>query len=240
MGLRVDALGRCGHPAMTEVTERWRSERVMAAMYDAGVKHDRVAMIGAWAMWGADMRRMFADVARLADSPAGTSVLDIPCGGGFALRVLHPGQPVRYVAADISPYMLERAREVARRMRTQDLIEFVEANVTALQFDDASFDLCVTYNGLHCLPDPRAALKELARVLRPGGTLRGTSCVTGRGMRQDALIAVLRRAGVFGNAPRVGEIGIWLREFGFGAVTVEHSGAVELFEAKLNTKETHP
>jgi ubiquinone/menaquinone biosynthesis C-methylase UbiE len=225
---------------MTDVTERWRTERVMAAMYDAGVKHDRVAMVGAWAMWGADMRRMFADVARLADTPAGTSVLDIPCGGGFALRVLRPGQPVRYVAADISPHMLQRAREATRRMQAQDAIEFVEADVTALQFDDASFDLCVTYNGLHCLPDPRAALAELTRVLRPGGTLRGTSCVTGRGMRQDALIAMLRRAGVFGNAPRAGEIDTWLREFGFAAVTVEHSGAVELFEAKLSSKGTYP
>jgi ubiquinone/menaquinone biosynthesis C-methylase UbiE len=218
---------------MMDVTERWRSERVMAAMYDAGVKHDRVAMVGAWAMWGADMRRMFADVARLADIPAGTSVLDIPCGGGFALRVLRPGQPVRYVAADISPHMLERARAVARRMQAQDLIEFVEADVTALQFADNSFDLCVTYNGLHCLPDPRAALKELARVLRPGGTIRGTSCVTGRGVRQDTLIAILRRANVFGNAPHAGEIETWLREFGLDVVTREHSGAVEFFEAKL-------
>jgi ubiquinone/menaquinone biosynthesis C-methylase UbiE len=225
---------------MIDVTERWRSERVMAAMYDAGVKHDRVAMVGAWAMWGADMRRMFADVARLADAPAGTSVLDIPCGGGFAFRVLRPGQPVRYVAADISPYMLERAREVARRMRTQDLMEFVEADVTALQFADNSFDLCVTYNGLHCLPDPRAALSELARVLKPGGTLRGTSCVAGRGWRTDALIAILRRANVFGNAPQTGEIETWLREFGLDVVTLEHSGAVEFFEAKLNTKGSHP
>jgi ubiquinone/menaquinone biosynthesis C-methylase UbiE len=225
---------------MSDVTERWRTERVMAAMYDIGVKHDRVAMVGAWAMWGADMRRMFADVARLADTPAGTSMLDIPCGGGFALRVLRPGQPVRYIAADISPHMLERAREVAHRMRAQDAIEFVEADVTALQFDDASFDLCVTYNGLHCLPDPRAALAELTRVLKPGGTLRGTSCVTGRGLRQDALIAMLRRAGVFGNAPRAGEIETWLRDFGFAIVTVEHSGAVEFFEAKLSSKGTRP
>ena len=225
---------------MSDVTERWRTERVMAAMYDVGVKHDRVAMVGAWAMWGADMRRMFADVARLAHTPAGTSMLDIPCGGGFALRVLRPGQPVRYIAADISPHMLERAREVAHRMRAQDAIEFVEADVTALQFDDASFDLCVTYNGLHCLPDPRAALAELTRVLKPGGTLRGTSCVTGRGARKDTLIAMLRRAGVFGNAPRAGEIETWLRDFGFAIVTVEHSGAVEFFEAKLSSKGTRP
>jgi ubiquinone/menaquinone biosynthesis C-methylase UbiE len=120
------------------------------------------------------------------------------------------------------------------------MIEFVEADVTALQFADASFDLCVTYNGLHCLPDPRAALLELTRVLRPGGTLRGTSCVTGRGMRKDLLIAMLRRAGVFGNAPHTGDIETWLREFGFDVVSVEQSGAVEFFEATLNTKRTHP
>ena len=107
------------------------------------------------------------------------------------------------------------------------------AQFAALQFEDASFDLCVIYNGLHCLPDPRAALAELTRVLRPGGTLRGTSCVTGRGPRKDALIAMLRRAGVFGNAPRAGEIETWLRELGFDVVTLEKSGTVEFFEARL-------
>ncbi|MDT5217914.1 MAG: hypothetical protein QOF15_19 [Mycobacterium sp.] len=222
---------------MSDVTERWRSERLMAAMYDAGVKHDSVATVGAWAMWGADMRRMFADVERLADAPAGTSVLDIPCGGGFAFRGLRPGQGIRYVAADISPYMLQQAREEARRREVQDCIEFVEADVTALEFADASFDLCVTYNGLHCLPDPRAALGELTRVLRPGGTVRGTSCVTGRGLRKDALIATLRRAGVFGNTPRAGEIETWLREFGLDVLTLERSGAVEFFEARLPLRE---
>jgi ubiquinone/menaquinone biosynthesis C-methylase UbiE len=218
---------------MTDVTERWRSERVTAAIYDAGVKHDSVARIGAWAMWGADMRPMFADVARLAEAPIGASVLDIPCGGGFALRGLRPGQAVHYVAADISPYMLGQARREAARRGVQDAIEFVEADVTALQFADNSFELCVTYNGLHCLSDPHAALAELTRVLKPGGTLRGTSCVTGRGPRQDALIAMLRRAGVFGNAPKAGEIETWLREFGLDVVNLEPSGAIEFFEARL-------
>ena len=218
---------------MSDVTERWRSERVIAAMYDAGVKHDRVATVGAWAMWGADMRRMFADVERLADAPAGASVLDIPCGGGFAFRGLRRGQAVHYVAADISPYMLGQARREAGRRGVQDAIEFVEADVTALQFADNSFDLCVTYNGLHCLPDPRAALGELTRVLKPGGTLRGTSCVTGRGPRQNALIAMSRRAGVFGNTSHAGDIDTWLREFGLDVVSLERSGAIEFFEARL-------
>jgi ubiquinone/menaquinone biosynthesis C-methylase UbiE len=225
---------------MTDVTERWRSERAIAALYEGGVRHDSVATVGAWAMWGADMRRMFADVERLADAPAGTSILDVPCGGGFAFRGLRPSQPVHYVAADISAYMLGKACAEALRRGLDDEIEFVEADVTALQFADNSFDLCVSYNGLHCLPDPRAALGELARVLRPGGTVRGTSCVTGRGRRQDALISLSRRAGVFGNPPHASQIETWLREFGFDVVTLEPSGAVEFFEAKLNTKGTRP
>jgi ubiquinone/menaquinone biosynthesis C-methylase UbiE len=218
---------------MIDVTQRWRSERVTAAIYDAGVKHEHVATVGARAMWGADMRRLFAEIARLADAPVGTSVLDIPCGGGFAFRGLRTGQAVRYVAADISPYMLARARREARRLQVQDSIEFVEADVTALQFPNASFDLCVSYNGLHCLPDPRAALGELTRVLKPGGTLRGTSCVTGRGPRQDVLIAMLRRAGVFGNTPHAGEIEAWLTELGLDVVALEPSAAIEFFEARL-------
>ena len=217
---------------MSDVTEKWRSERVTAALYDAGVQHASIARIGAWAMWGADLRPMFTDIARLADLPVGASVLDIPCGGGLAFRGLSTGQAVQYVAADISPYMLQRARREAARRGVHDAIEFVEADVTALQFADASFDLCVTYNGLHCLPDPRAALGELSRVLRPGGTLRGTSCVRGRGSRKDAVIALSRRAGVFGNTPRTGEIEKWLTEFGLDVVTLERSGAIEFFEAR--------
>jgi ubiquinone/menaquinone biosynthesis C-methylase UbiE len=220
---------------MSDVTEKWRSERFTAAIYDAGVKHDSVARIGAWAMWGADLQPMFTDIARLANLPVGASVLDIPCGGGLAFRGLSTGQAVNYVAADISPYMLQRARREASRREVQDAIEFVEADVTALQFADATFDLCVTYNGLHCLPDPRAALAELVRVLRPGGTLRGTSCVTGRGPRKDALIAMSRRAGVFGNPPHTGQIEKWLKEFGLD-VTLERSGAVEFFEARLPSR----
>jgi ubiquinone/menaquinone biosynthesis C-methylase UbiE len=222
---------------MSDVTDRWRSERVTAALYDAGVKNDRVAMVGARVMWGADMRLMFADIARLADTPADASVLDIPCGGGFAFRGLRMGQDVHYVAADISPYMLARARGEAHRLQVQDAIEFVEADVTALQFPDASFDLCVTYNGLHCLPDPHAAIGELTRVLKPGGTLRGTSCVTGRGPRQDAIIAICRRVGVFGNTPHAGDIETWLAEYGLDVVTFERSGAIEFFEARLPSGE---
>jgi hypothetical protein len=48
------------------------------------------------------------------------------------------------------------------------------------------------------------------------------------------------RAGVFGNAPRAGQIETWLRELDFDVVTIEHSGAVQFFEARFNTKGAHP
>ena len=99
---------------MSDVTEKWRSQRVTAALYDAGVQHASVARLGAWALWGADLRRMFTDIERLADVPVDASVLDIPCGGGLAFRGLRTGQAVRYVATDISAYMLQRARREAR------------------------------------------------------------------------------------------------------------------------------
>jgi hypothetical protein len=62
----------------------------------------------------------------------------------------------------------------------------------------------------------------------------------GRGLRQDAVIAMARRAGVFGNTPRAGEIETWLRQLGLDTVTLEASGAIEFFEAKLNSKGIHP
>lgn len=218
---------------MSNVTERWRTERVFAAIYDTAVERERVARVAGSAMWGTDTRRLFAYIAQASDMPAESSVLDVPCGGGLGFRGLRPGQDLRYVATDISPYMLKRARKEAARRRVEDQIEFVAADIAALEFADASFDVCLTYNGLHCLSDPRAALAELTRVLKPGGTLRGSSCVTGRAMRSDALIAVFRRLKTFGNTPPAGAIETWLAELGFEHVALERSGALELFEARL-------
>jgi len=112
-------------------------------------------------------------------------------------RLLTPEQRLRYVAVDLSPVMLRRARAEARR-RALEQIEFVEADVEALPFADGSFDLGISYTGLHCFPRIDAALAELARVLRPGGVLRGSSVVRGAGIRQDVFVRLAQRAAVFG------------------------------------------
>ena len=98
--------------------------------------------------------------------------------------------------------MLKRAR---RRTKT-----LLQADIYALPFPPSTFDLCVTYNGLHCLADPTAALTELTRVLRPGGTLQGTTLVRGTSRRHDLQITALQRLGVFGSPGTTTDLHTWL------------------------------
>ncbi|KBZ61898.1 class I SAM-dependent methyltransferase [Mycobacterium colombiense] len=216
---------------MGQVTDRWRAARVASALYNTAATHDGVAAVGAKALWGLALHDLLAEVQRVGEARAGAQVLDIPCGGGFAFRGLRPGQDCRYVAADISPDMLRRARDRATQLGMVGLMEFTEADITDLPFQDNTFDLALTFNGLHCLPDPRAAVVELARVLKPGGILRGSTCVRGRGRRQDRFVTVLQAAGFFGDTPRAGDVQRWLGEAGLEVVMARHSGSVELFEA---------
>jgi len=218
-------------PPMPDVRESWRTERAFASVYDAAVERERVARVFGRVMWGTDTRDMFAAISALGELPDGSAVLDVPCGGGLAFRGLRPDQAIRYVAADISSYMLDRARERAREHGI-DWIEFAEADAFALPFDDDSFDLCVTFNGLHCLPEQRPALAELARVLKPGGKLRGTAVVDGKGLRHDAIITLFRRISVFGETTTAEQLRASLDEAGFAQVRVEPSGALAFFNAR--------
>jgi SAM-dependent methyltransferase len=216
---------------MADVRERWRSGWISAAAYDSIVEREGLARVFGRVIWGTDTDRLSREIGRLADEPDRAEILDVPCGGGLALRGLGEGQNVRYVAADLSKVMLERAKKEAAR-RGQTGIEFVEADVEALPFDDASFDLCITYNGLHCFPDPAAGLAEMARVLRPGGELRGTSVVSGAGWRQDGFIRANQRAGTFGKVGAPTELRAWVEGAGFEGVEIGIDGGLAYIGAR--------
>jgi ubiquinone/menaquinone biosynthesis C-methylase UbiE len=156
-------------------------------------------------------------------------MLDVPCGGGLAFRGVPRGAGPRYVAADLSPVMLRRARAEARRRGLR--VAFAQLNMERLPFPHGTFDLCVSYNGLHCLPDPASAVAEMARVLRPGGVLRGSAVVTGTGRRADALIALLRWKGDFGATGGVADLRDRLVAAGLEDVEVTRSGALACFSA---------
>jgi demethylmenaquinone methyltransferase/2-methoxy-6-polyprenyl-1,4-benzoquinol methylase len=94
----------------------------------------------------------------------GDRVLDAACGtGDLAIAAREAGGEV--TGLDFSDRMLERAR------RKSDAIEWVNGDVLALPFDDASFDAATIGFGIRNVDDLDAGLRELARVVRPGGRL---------------------------------------------------------------------
>ena len=103
-------------------------------------------------------RRLAADtVVRPGDA-----VLDACCGtGDLAIAAERAGG--RVTGLDFSEQMLVRARAKS------DSVEWVLGDVTALPFDDATFDAVTVGFGIRNVPDLDVGLAELARVLRPGG-----------------------------------------------------------------------
>jgi SAM-dependent methyltransferase len=111
-------------------------------------------------------------VARLVEAVGDSArmrVLDVACGPGIVTSALaEHAQEV--VALDLTPQMLEMARERCSRAGRTNVV-FKEGSATALPFSDATFDAIVTRLSFHHFPEPLAVLKEMLRVLRPGGTL---------------------------------------------------------------------
>jgi SAM-dependent methyltransferase len=210
--------------------ERTVVDRIGGAVYDYAVQREWLARPAGLALWGTDTRVLYDSIRVIGDLPDGSAVLDVPCGGGLALRGLHSDQRVRYVAADISTDMLTRARRRAADLGRYD-IEFSEADIERMPFGDKEFDLCVSFNGLHCLPDPTAAVREIARCLQPGGRLVGDSVVRGAGLLQDLGIRVFRRAGAFVVGGTVDELSRWLTDAGLTVDRLQPSGALAHFTA---------
>jgi SAM-dependent methyltransferase len=208
---------------------RWtdRLGRLAGAAYDAGVEREWLARPAGRLLWGTDTRLLYAGIRSIGELPDGAAVLDVPCGGGVALRGVRPG--LRYVGADVAPGMLARARRASARCGVE--VELIAADAARLPLAGDEFDLCVSFNGLHCLPDPAAALRELARCVRPGGRVAGCTLVRGAGTRSDLAFAALRRAGLFGPGGTVADLAQWLTGAGLAA-ELTCSGAVAYFTAR--------
>jgi ubiquinone/menaquinone biosynthesis C-methylase UbiE len=215
---------------MPGVSDMWAANHPWATIYDFIVEREQVARV-AWQVGvGSDVRLLYAAAEEIGRLPAGSAVLDIPCGGGVALRGLKPGQDIRYVAADIAPAMLERTRENARR-RGLEQVETSEADVEDLPFADGEFDLCVSFTGMHCFPHPEVAVREIARVVKPGGALTGSAYLNDAGARHVPMATLGRLTGLMGPSCSRAELERWLPEYGFAEPSIVKSGAISYFHA---------
>src|SRR3954466_8200448 len=87
------------------------------------------------ALWGGDSKFFYDSMRAIGQLPEGSVVADAPCGAGVAFAALSPHQRVRYLALDLSPIMLQQARQ---RACTIDLtqIEFVEGDAERMPLAD--------------------------------------------------------------------------------------------------------
>lgn len=100
--------------------------------------------------------------------PSGGRVLEIGCGRGVALGPLARRlKPRLLVGLDVDPLLLGVARERMTREGVAASIE--QADVRALPFAGASFDIVIDFGTCYHIPRPADALREIVRVLAPGG-----------------------------------------------------------------------
>jgi demethylmenaquinone methyltransferase/2-methoxy-6-polyprenyl-1,4-benzoquinol methylase len=115
-------------------------------------------------------------------------VLDVAAGTGLVTRELVRRSSCRVVALDQSPEMLAVARE-----RTRGLdVEIVEGRAERLPFADATFDALTFTYLLRYVDDPVATLRELMRVVRPGGSIAMLEFAVPRGLARVAWEAWVR------------------------------------------------
>lgn len=108
---------------------------------------------------------------KLSSILAKGAVLDISCGIGYGSAIICESAEVSsYMGVDISEAEIKYANENFKTAKTK----FLAGDICGLDFPDASFDTIVCLETLEHIPDPKSALRELARVLKGDGLLIGS------------------------------------------------------------------
>jgi SAM-dependent methyltransferase len=140
---------------MVELSEVKQRARTMWGSGDYAAISDLIAEMGTTTVDRVELRE-------------GEEALDVGCGDGNAtIPAARTG--ARVTGLDLTPSLLEAGRAAAAEAGVQ--IEWVEGDAEQLPFDDTSFDVVISTVGSMFAPDHRAAAREIARVLRPGGRL---------------------------------------------------------------------
>jgi arsenite methyltransferase len=157
--------------------------------------------------------------------PTDGVALDVGCGPGtFAASLARAAGPGGLVLGiDISEPMLARAVRAAAGAQ----VAFLRADAQRLPLRDKSVDAVLSSAMLQLIPDPAAALAEMARVLRPGGRLAAVVPTAGRAAWFWRLLPNIG-AYVFGED----EIGNVLEDHGFVSVRTRNVGSFQLVRGK--------
>ncbi|HEX9323036.1 MAG TPA: class I SAM-dependent methyltransferase [Xanthobacteraceae bacterium] len=131
--------------------------------------------------WSRRLAESFIAFAGLAD---GERILDVGCGtGSLAFALAEAAKVARIAAIDASEIYLDAARAKNKDPR----ISFERADACALPFEDAGFDRAMSLLVLHFIPETERAVREMCRVVRPGGIVAATVWDTFGGMASQRM-----------------------------------------------------
>jgi demethylmenaquinone methyltransferase/2-methoxy-6-polyprenyl-1,4-benzoquinol methylase len=161
---------------LTEVSARTQHARALFA--PLGPTYDRYANV---LSFGQDPRWRRFLVSRISDDA--TRVLDVACGTAAVSIELARTAPLRHVVGvDQSPEMLAAGRDRVARAGLGPRVELREARAEALPFADGAFDALTFTYLLRYVDDPAATMRELARVVKPGGVVAMLEFALPRGL----------------------------------------------------------
>ena len=124
----------------------------------------------------------------LAELAPGERVLDLGSGSGTdvfcAARQVGPSGHV--VGLDFTDQQLDKARKLKDRDGFSQ-VEFVDASIDSLPFNNAAFDVVISNGVINLVPDKLGAYREIARVLRPGGRVHVADICVERPVPESAL-----------------------------------------------------
>jgi phosphatidylethanolamine/phosphatidyl-N-methylethanolamine N-methyltransferase len=142
-----------------------------------GAAMDAEAVRAAYRRWAGVYDAVFGGVCLLARRRAvslvnrlpGRDVLEVGVGTGLALP--HYSADRRITGIDLSTEMLAQAHKRVADRRIRNVVALREMDAEATDFPDASFDTAVAMFVASVVPNPRALLAEMRRVVRPGGNI---------------------------------------------------------------------
>jgi ubiquinone/menaquinone biosynthesis C-methylase UbiE len=159
-------------------------------------------------LWGSadpilDLDRIVAAAA--AEVGSGT-LLDVPCGGGTTLALLARARfGGTVIESDLADAMMRRAASANAHLRPPFAVQFLQADARELPLDRSAVDGAISINGLHVIPGPERFIAELARVIRPGGSLTLITPVSSDAIRGRVILRAARALGITPAPPPTAE-----------------------------------
>lgn len=152
--------------------------------------------------------------------PAGAAqLLDIGCGGGATIgRLAKLAPEAKVTGVDYSPVSVQESKEYNAGLIGQGRVEILEASVEELPFADETFDRITTVESFYFWPDPEENLKEVRRVLKPGGRFFLIADIYGKAGLDQAVLENIELYDLFN--PSKDEFLILFRNAGFTAVKI--------------------